>query len=52
MTTATAAALVHDQPVEPVKYALGAGSFFHRSVPDAGADNVVATDYYITAGWE
>lgn len=46
----TAAALIHNQAATAIRYS--ATTLYHRSVPDAGTDNVVTTRYYICAGWD
>lgn len=50
MENNTAAVRTHEVNVTPIPYHLS-GSFFHRSVVDAAADNSITTVYYIVAGW-
>jgi hypothetical protein len=45
----TPAATVDTQGI--ATYVAPARIFFHRSRPDAGADNVIQTVYHITIGW-
>lgn len=50
--TAAAAADIYDQAAPPVPYNALYGDLYHRSRPDAGADNAVVTVYHFLAGWE
>lgn len=49
--TEPAANPVHQQPAVPVSYGTQVSSLFHRSKPDAGADNTVVTVYHVRQGW-
>lgn len=38
-------------PGEGIPYSLAADTFYHRSNPNAGADNITRTRYLIKEGW-
>jgi hypothetical protein len=48
---ATAAADQSNQADPPAQYQVDNGTMYHRSVCNAGADNVITTVYFIRAGW-
>ena len=48
---ATAAADQSNQADPPAQYQVDTGTMYHRSVCNAGADNVITTVYFIRAGW-
>jgi len=47
----TAAATCDNQPIGGACFAMTSGLLFHRSVPNAGADNVVHTRYLVQSEW-
>jgi hypothetical protein len=51
ITAATAAAVVDENLVEGIPYALTDGKFYHQATPDAGTDNVIKTRYLIRDCW-
>jgi len=49
---AIAASAVDEQYIDPIFVRTDAdGRFFHRSLPSAGADNAILTDYRLKEGW-
>lgn len=48
----TAAATVDNSVSGGVPFFAASGNLFHKSVPNAGSDNAIASEYYIVDGWE
>ena len=47
----TAAATCDNQPIGGACFSMTSGLLFHRSVPNAGANNVIHTRYLVHSNW-
>ena len=48
----TAAATADNSVTGGVPFYISDGTCYHKSVPNAGSDNTISTEYYIIVGWE